>query len=100
MSNIGVRAICSEHKKELGFKMKHDLDGGETILQGVIDCMFEEDGQIVIIDYKTNSSSDNIKGKYKKQLELYKIAVEKATGKTVKECWLYMFKTGEEIRVI
>ena len=100
MSNIGIRAIYSEHKKELGFKMKHDLDGGETILQGVIDCMFEEDGQIVIIDYKTNSSSDNIKGKYKKQLELYKIAVEKATEKTVKECWLYMFKTGEEIRVI
>ena len=27
----------------------------KIILQGIIDCYFEEDGQIILVDYKTDS---------------------------------------------
>ena len=71
------------------------------ILQGAVDCMFEENGKIVIIDYKTDkvSSLAELEEMYYKQLDLYKMAVEQITGKVVAECLLYSFKLGEYIKV-
>ncbi len=75
---------------------------GETIiLQGIIDMFFEENGGIVIVDYKTDnvssSSPQEIRARYKKQLELYSEAVSKLTGKPVTESVLYLAKTGETV---
>ncbi len=68
-----------------GNKSFADSCGDETLLlQGVIDCFFEEADGIVVLDYKTgsqNAESEN----YVKQLELYAYALEKLLGKTVKE---------------
>lgn len=71
-----------------------------VILQGIIDCFFEEDGGFVLFDYKTDKVKNNqaeIKKRYQKQLELYSDAIERLTGKRVKECYLYLFDSGETI---
>ncbi|MCL2217262.1 MAG: UvrD-helicase domain-containing protein, partial [Defluviitaleaceae bacterium] len=75
----------------------------ESILvHGIIDCHFEEDGQIVLLDFK----SDNIpRGmtlsqwgeNHRVQLEIYKQALAKATQTEVKEVLLYSFSRGEAV---
>ncbi|OQB14163.1 MAG: ATP-dependent helicase/nuclease subunit A [Firmicutes bacterium ADurb.Bin193] len=57
-----------------------------VLLQGVVDCWFEEDGEIVIIDYKTGDSD---KPEYKKQLDFYAKGLSKTLGKKVRETVLY-----------
>ncbi|MBP7277958.1 MAG: PD-(D/E)XK nuclease family protein, partial [Sedimentibacter sp.] len=75
---------------------------------GIIDCYFIEDGEAVIVDYKTDKIDEtkeiefqinNLKSEYKDQIELYKEAVERITGKKVKECYLYLFSIGKEVKI-
>lgn len=72
-------------------------------LQGIIDCIFEEDNEIVLLDYKTDyvveGMEEEIIDKYKVQLRYYKDAVEKITGKRVKESYLYLFGLSKEVIV-
>ena len=72
-----------------------------VILQGVIDCFFEEDGEYVLVDYKSDYYDDpsKIALKYTKQLTLYKDAIEKITKKTVKSKYLYLFFGGDVIEL-
>ena len=87
--------------------MKHDYQGKEILVQGTIDCYFEEDGQYVLVDYKSNyidlndkeESLKHLKESYLPQLALYKEALEKITGKTVKEGVLYLFGLGESLEI-
>lgn len=77
-------------------------DNNENIImQGAVDCAFEENGQLVIVDYKTDRINDiNILvSRYSKQLELYKFALEQCTGYKVKECYLLSLYLGESIQV-
>ncbi|MCR5034106.1 MAG: UvrD-helicase domain-containing protein [Clostridia bacterium] len=72
----------------------------ETIIQGVIDCFFEEEGGIVLIDYKNSymgagRTAEDIRQTYADQIDLYRKALEGATGKPVKEAYLFLFDTGE-----
>lgn len=72
-------------------------------LQGVIDLFFEEDGEIVLVDYKTDYVKDNIEEemskKYKVQLDYYTEALGKITGKNIKSRYLYLFYPEEEIEI-
>ncbi|QSZ26912.1 helicase-exonuclease AddAB subunit AddA [Aceticella autotrophica] len=67
------------------------------LLQGKIDCYFEEDGGLVLIDYKTDyvtkDNLDSLKNEYKIQIELYSKSLEYITGKKVKERYIYFFST-------
>ena len=76
-----------------------EYENETVILQGIIDCFFEEEDGYVLFDYKTDRVKDKseIRQKYEKQLELYKSAIERLTGKPVKESYLYLFDTGETI---
>ncbi|MCI9576479.1 MAG: helicase-exonuclease AddAB subunit AddA [Clostridiales bacterium] len=71
-----------------------------VILQGAVDCMFEEAGELVIVDYKSDRSAhpEELWQRYHKQLELYAMAMEQCTGKPVKEYLLYSFHWNQEIR--
>ncbi|HHW31952.1 MAG TPA: helicase-exonuclease AddAB subunit AddA [Clostridiaceae bacterium] len=74
----------------------------ETILlQGIIDCFFEEEEEIVLLDYKTDYVDDGnmeeIKKKYKEQIQFYQEALERITGKKVKEKYLYIFSKNAAI---
>ena len=71
----------------------------KLLLQGVIDCYFEEGDGLVLIDYKTDyvpeGAEASIKEKYKAQVTYYARALEKLTGKPVKEKYIYLFHNGK-----
>ena len=69
----------------------------ETIvIQGYIDCVFEEDGKLVIVDYKTDRRADmaTLLERYSTQLALYRRALAECTGMEVKETLLYSFENN------
>lgn len=77
-------------------------DSQECVLvQGIIDVYFEEDGQLVVLDYKTDRVryASELVERYHAQLEYYAKALEELTGKTVKEKVIYSFAKQEEILV-
>jgi ATP-dependent helicase/nuclease subunit A len=73
------------------------------MLQGIIDCYFEEDGEIILVDYKTDyykeGNEELMEERYKVQLEYYAKAIEVITNKKVKEKYLYLFYNNEELEV-
>ncbi|MCR5118778.1 MAG: helicase-exonuclease AddAB subunit AddA [Lachnospiraceae bacterium] len=74
----------------------------ETVLiQGVIDAYWEEEGELVLLDYKTDrvKDPDMLVTRYKKQLELYEDALSQLTGKKVKERLIYSFEYNKTIRL-
>lgn len=74
----------------------------ETLLiQGVIDAFFEEDGEIVVLDYKTDrvDTAQELILRYHAQLEHYAAALEQMLGKHVKQRILYSFTLGCQIEV-
>lgn len=72
----------------------------ETILvQGIIDVYFEEDGELVLLDYKTDyvKNAQELRERYHAQLEYYAQALEQLLQKKVKEKIIYSFALKEEI---
>jgi len=73
----------------------------ESILvHGIVDCYFEEDGQLVLVDFKSENPGPNPQEwaeTHRVQLQIYKKAIAEATAKTVKEVILYSFATGEAV---
>lgn len=113
-SDLGKRMLSSNFiKKEQSVYSRIDLkdiyldeefidkNDESIMLRGVIDVYFEENEEIIIIDYKTDYISDKelIKNKYKNQLELYSKALENLTGKIVKEKYLYLFNIDEAVKL-
>lgn len=70
-----------------------------VLIQGIIDVYFEEDGELVVADYKTDrvSAPQELTDRYRKQLEYYERALVQITGKRVKERVIYSFGLGQEI---
>ena len=75
-------------------------DTEEVLLQGIIDLLAISSGGAEIIDYKYSVlSTESLKQKYCKQLELYAYAVEKSLGiKVIKKTLVNIF-TGETVGV-
>ncbi len=69
----------------------------EILIQGISDCIFEENGELVLVDYKTDrvKSEEQLLNMYKNQIAFYKSAVSKALGKKVKQSFLYSFALGK-----
>lgn len=80
-------------------------DDEVVIIQGIIDCYFEENGEIVLVDYKTDyipsdrEASEFLTSRYKKQLELYRDALNRLTGLKVKDIYIYSVSQDKEILV-
>lgn len=75
-----------------------------VVVQGIIDLYFEEEGQLVLVDYKTDrvpreTGRNILKKRYEGQLRAYQRALEQMTGKTVKEVVIYSLMLGESILV-
>ena len=74
-----------------------------VMVQGIIDAFFEEDGALVLVDYKTDSVKTDVKEvltkRYRTQLAYYEQALFQVTGKTVKEKMIYAFTNGEAFMV-
>ena len=109
-SELGERLLKSKKAvREAAFETQIPLSSFENyknseetiLLQGIIDCYFEEEDGIVLIDYKSDyyKSAEEIAEKYASQLKLYRYAIEKITGKRVKEAYIYAFFGNEAIRL-
>lgn len=73
----------------------------EVLIQGIIDCAFEESGTMVLLDYKTDrvKNGEELAERYRDQLDLYKVALEETLGLPVREVSLYSFHLGQEVRL-
>lgn len=80
---------------------KEREDGDALLIQGIIDVYFEEDGELVVLDYKTDRvrRAEELKERYQLQLQYYAQALEQVTGKRVKQCVIYSFTLQKEIEV-
>ena len=68
----------------------------KILIQGVVDLILEFDDHIILVDYKySNSHINSLRERYKTQLYLYKMAIERAYHKPVKHSYIYSIKTGE-----
>ncbi len=75
-------------------RLKETYPAQETVLiQGIIDVFWEEDGELVLLDYKTDSihGMEDLWNRYGTQIDYYKEALEHIMDKPVKEAFLYSF---------
>jgi ATP-dependent exoDNAse (exonuclease V) beta subunit len=65
------------------------LPDTETLIEGKVDLVFEEDGELVLIDYKTEqvtaAQAIDQAGRHSKQLHLYHRGLNQGAGMRVKE---------------
>ena len=96
-SSLGKRVRSSKDvRREWGFRL---LDG-ELIVQGIIDLCFVENGQWVLVDYKTDRcAAAELPGKYGEQIRWYARALREITEYPVAECWLYGLYEGAAVPV-
>lgn len=73
----------------------------EIIVQGAVDLLFVEDGEIVIVDFKSdrNKSENELIDAYEKQLIIYSKACEKLLKMPVKELLIYSYSLGKSIKI-
>lgn len=73
----------------------------KIVVQGIADCVFVEDGKLVIVDYKTDTGVDAeaLLDRYSAQLEIYREALSQALGMPVKETLLYSFFMNSTVKV-
>ncbi len=112
-SSIGKRVLKSSNvKREKPFVLRKkasqviqsiDKCSDELLIQGIIDCYFEEDGDFVLIDYKSDHIFDNnfsrVVDKYRSQVLLYKAALENITNRRVKESYIYLFSINKAVKL-
>ena len=109
-SDLGKRLINAKRiEREMPFSMLFEgkrvydtLEDGENLfLQGIIDTAFEEDGEWVLVDYKTDrvKSGEDLIKRYKIQMDLYKEALQRLTGMPVKACYIYSFRLHDAISI-
>lgn len=111
---LGKRVLSGRNVlRELPFTLA--LPGGEVypelgegageivLVQGVVDCLVDEEEGCLLLDYKTDSVSQGgikqVVDRYRTQMDLYARAVENILGRVVKEKYLYLFSLGEEIKL-
>ena len=110
-SRVGMEARKAAReerlRKEAPFTMTSELDGRSVLVQGTIDCYFEQLGGWVLVDYKSNyidrsrkeAEMERLRAEYIPQLALYREALEGITGKPVKKAVLYLFGIDEEVSI-
>ena len=82
--------------------MESDMMIGDEeimLVQGIIDAFFEEDGELILVDYKTDrvAGAQELRDRYQIQLDLYARALQQITGKRVREKLIYSVSLQETI---
>lgn len=112
-SEIGKRLNNAEYcQREMNFSYLidasfvygEDIGDGKILMQGVADCFFKDSaGKYVLIDYKTDAvaqgEEDILVSRHKKQIALYKKAIEDIKKVKIDECYIFSFVLGKFIPV-
>lgn len=104
-SDIGRRVAnavnCGSVRREQPFVFEYE----GQLIQGIIDLYFEEGGELVLVDYKTDrvmkgeAGEKELVKRYAIQLDYYAKALTQLTGKKVKEKIIYSFALGKGLSV-
>ena len=114
MSETGIRLLRAETvQREWPFNLRMtisealtqeeagDYGEEEILVQGAIDCCFVENGKWILLDYKTDRSDDAaaLTERYRSQLRMYAMALERITGMETAEIRLCLLRAGEAISI-
>lgn len=84
-------------------ELNPDWKGESVLVQGIMDAYFMEDGELILVDYKTDKVRKGeehiLLERYRNQVLDYAEALSRAAGKPVKEAYIYSFGLGKEIEV-
>jgi CRISPR/Cas system-associated exonuclease Cas4 (RecB family) len=93
-SDLGRRAAqATRAAREWDFIA--DID--HTLVRGTVDLWFEENGEIHLVDYKTDAVARP--ADYAPQLALYALAMERAFGKRPAYAWLHFLRSDLVVEV-
>lgn len=69
----------------------------EVLVQGIADCVFEENGALILVDYKSDrvNNEKELLDRYTKQILFYKDTIAKTLQMEVKEALLYSFSLNK-----
>lgn len=96
-SDLGKRMLKSETVlREWPFNLRIE-EPFPTMVQGVIDLCFLEEGQWVLVDFKTDrvNEAKELWPRYRRQLAFYRQALETATPCPVRLAAVYALRLGE-----
>ena len=99
-SPLGRRvARASRAEREFDFLMAVE----ELVIRGQVDLWFEEEGELAIVDYKTDSVTATEAHRrapdYAMQLRLYALAVERFAGRAPDRAWLHFLRPNTVVEV-
>lgn len=105
-SKLGERVLKSVHI-EREFPFYDEIDGSKIDpnlkgifgIQGRVDLFFEENGEIVVVDYKTDYDINAEKDAYARQVAIYAEILPRMFGKRVSQTYLFSFTNGESIEI-
>jgi ATP-dependent helicase/nuclease subunit A len=93
-SELGTRATSATRSaREWDFIV--DVEG--TLVRGTVDLWFEDNGEIIVVDYKTDARMHA--EPYMPQLALYGLAIERAFGKRPTHAWLHFLRSNTLVEV-
>lgn len=110
-SDLGKRILSADKlMRELAFTLLCPSElifpgsgDEELLLQGVVDCCIEEDGELLIIDYKTDAvSADDVSERaeqYRAQVKAYAYAMQRLSGKPVRGSIIYFLRPGIALEI-
>ncbi|MBM7579788.1 helicase-exonuclease AddAB subunit AddA [Jeotgalibacillus terrae] len=89
--------------QEAGIQLNVD---DPVLIQGIADCLFEDEDGLVLLDYKTDyvdradpQMKEKLSERYRLQLSLYKKALEKSLNRNIDEVYLYFFNADMTIKI-
>ena len=97
------REVPFNLRKKASEVMKGMDTGGDTLLiQGIMDCVFEENGRWILVDYKTDyvdprGGVQKLVDRYRVQIDCYTEALEKITGRPVGERILCLLSINQAV---
>jgi ATP-dependent helicase/nuclease subunit A len=75
----------------------------DLVIVGQVDLWFEEGGELVVVDYKTDevtaAEAHHRARDYALQLRLYALAVERMTGRAPRRAWLHFLRPDTLVEV-
>ncbi len=86
---------------ELYPDLPENTTGETVVVQGIADCAFVEQGELVILDYKTDRgvTPELLAERYAPQLAIYRRALAESLEIKVKQTLLYSFELGKAVPV-
>jgi len=107
LSPLGKRLLAQPHrvKREVPFSLWVPArefypgmapEGEMVIVQGIIDCLVEEEGGLLLIDFKTGRIPPSLE-EYREQVKWYVRAAQSIWERPVKEAYLYFLDQGEAV---